>query len=55
MHLQAESTKVTVTFEEANLHGDLNIFQTDLLRYCPFSLTGHRLGQWFDLFEVKWA
>lgn len=55
MHLQAESTKVTVIFEGASLQGDLNIFQTDLLHDCPLSLTGHPPGQRFDLFEFKWA
>lgn len=54
-HLQAESTKVTVIFEEASLRGDLNIFQIDLLHYCPISPTGHPLGQQFGLFEFKWA
>lgn len=54
MHLQTESTKVTVIFEEASLHRDLNIFQSDL-HYCPISLTGRPLGQRFDLFEFKWA
>lgn len=55
MYLQAESTKVTVTIEEASLHQVLNIFQTDLLHYCPIALTDHPLGQQFDLFEFKWA
>jgi len=55
MPLQAESTKVTDTFEEASLHGDLDTFQNDLLHYCAISLTGHPLGQRFDLFEFKWA
>lgn len=55
MDLQAESTNVTVIFEEATLQEDQNIFQTDLLHYGPTSLVDHPFGQQLDLAEFKWA